>query len=152
MSTYCEDYPACGHTPQDPCARQWYDEPGAFDTSRPGNEHALCDHENGDCDVEPEEPDEVCDEYNLVRHGMCMAPLNEDGDCPDQLQHGDEYADLKCGEIMTWAVIWIDTNGEFYVQNFRSLEQAVTAERIANVSGLPVMMMSSREFIDKVTG
>ena len=51
MSTYCEDYLACGHTQLDPCARQWYDEPGAFDTSRPGNEHALCDHENGDCEV-----------------------------------------------------------------------------------------------------
>jgi hypothetical protein len=48
----CEDYPCCGHTDQDPCERQWYDEPGAFDTSRPGNEHALCDHENGDCEVD----------------------------------------------------------------------------------------------------
>lgn len=45
----CEDYPACGHTPQDPCERQWYDEPGAFDTTK--NPHALCDHENGDCEV-----------------------------------------------------------------------------------------------------
>jgi hypothetical protein len=50
--TYCEDYPACGHTPLDPCARQWYDEPGAFDTSIPGNEHAFCEHEFGMCDVE----------------------------------------------------------------------------------------------------
>lgn len=49
---YCEDYPSCGHTSQDPCERQWYDEPGAFDTSIKGNEHALCDHENGDCDVD----------------------------------------------------------------------------------------------------
>lgn len=48
----CEDYPSCGHTPADPCTRQWYDEPGAFDTSIPGNEHALCDHEIGDCEVE----------------------------------------------------------------------------------------------------
>lgn len=43
----CEDYPCCGHTPEDPCEPQWYDQPGAFDTSRPGNEHALCD----DCEV-----------------------------------------------------------------------------------------------------
>jgi hypothetical protein len=48
---YCEDYPCCGHTPSDPCERQPYDEPGYYDTSRPGNEHALCDHENGDCEV-----------------------------------------------------------------------------------------------------
>lgn len=47
---YCEDYPCCGHTPQDPCERQWYDEPDAFDTTK--NPHALCDHENGDCDVD----------------------------------------------------------------------------------------------------
>lgn len=48
--TYCEDYPACGHTPLDPCAPQWYDAPDAFDLSR--RPHALCDHENGDCDVD----------------------------------------------------------------------------------------------------
>jgi hypothetical protein len=48
----CEDYPCCGHTDADPCDEQWYDKPGAFDTSRPGNEHALCDHQNGDCDVD----------------------------------------------------------------------------------------------------
>jgi hypothetical protein len=29
---------------------QWYDKPGAFDTTK--NPHALCDHENGDCEVE----------------------------------------------------------------------------------------------------
>lgn len=49
----CEDYPCCGHTPLDPCERQWYDEPGAFDTRI--NPHALCDHENGDCDVDYDE-------------------------------------------------------------------------------------------------
>ena len=61
MSNYCEDYPCCGHTPSDPCARQPYDEPGYYDTTRRGNEHALCDHEYGDCyvdewDEEEEEP------------------------------------------------------------------------------------------------
>ena len=55
---YCEDFPCCGHTPSDPCERQWYDEPGAFDTSIPGNEHALCDHENGECDVEEYDEEE----------------------------------------------------------------------------------------------
>lgn len=53
--SYCEDYPACGHTPLDPCARQWYDEPGAFDTSV--NPHALCEHEYGFCDVDEYEDD-----------------------------------------------------------------------------------------------
>jgi hypothetical protein len=52
---YCEDYPCCGHTPQDPCERQPYDEPGYYDTSIRGNEHALCDHENGECDVDYDE-------------------------------------------------------------------------------------------------
>jgi hypothetical protein len=31
ISMYCEDYPCCGHTPQDPCERQDYDKPGFFD-------------------------------------------------------------------------------------------------------------------------
>ena len=57
MAALCEDYPACGHTTEDPCGRQWYDEPGAFDTSIPGNEHALCDHENGECDVDMDDED-----------------------------------------------------------------------------------------------
>jgi hypothetical protein len=66
----CEDYPCCGHTPLDPCDRQWYDEPGAFDTRRPGNEHALCDHENGDCDVEPDWDDEdEEDDYDYANEG-----------------------------------------------------------------------------------
>lgn len=47
---YCEDYPCCGHTPADPCDRQWYDEPDAFDTTK--NPHALCEHEAGLCDVD----------------------------------------------------------------------------------------------------
>lgn len=46
----CEDYPCCGHTPADPCERQWYDEPDAFDTRR--NPHAFCDHAEGWCDAE----------------------------------------------------------------------------------------------------
>jgi hypothetical protein len=45
----CEDYPCCGHTPLDPCGREWYDEPDAFDVRK--NPHALCDHESGDCEV-----------------------------------------------------------------------------------------------------
>ena len=46
----CEDYPCCGHTPDDPCERQWYDAPDAFDTTK--NPHALCNHEEGECSVE----------------------------------------------------------------------------------------------------
>lgn len=53
---YCEDYPCCGHTPQDPCEPQWYDKPDAFDTTK--NPHALCDHENGECDVDEYDEDE----------------------------------------------------------------------------------------------
>lgn len=50
----CEDKPCCVHG-YEPCEPQWYDAPDAFDTSIPGQEHRLCDHENGDCDVDPEE-------------------------------------------------------------------------------------------------
>lgn len=62
--TYCEDYPCCGHTYDDPCGRQPYDEPGYYDTSRPGNEHALCNHAEGECNVDfyDDEPDEDEDE------------------------------------------------------------------------------------------
>lgn len=64
MAQRCEDYPCCGHTAADPCERQWYDEPGAFDTSRPGNEHALCEHENGFCDVDDYDEDYDDDSYD----------------------------------------------------------------------------------------
>jgi hypothetical protein len=73
MANYCEDYPCCGHTNDDPCGRQPYDEPGYYDTTIRGNEHALCDHENGECDVEEDEPEcegcgdgggcDMCDPY-----------------------------------------------------------------------------------------
>jgi hypothetical protein len=53
----CEDKPCCLHG-MEPCDPQWYDAPGAFDTSRPGNEHALCEHEFGICEVDdPEDED-----------------------------------------------------------------------------------------------
>lgn len=51
INGHCEDYPCCGHTSDDPCAPQEYDEPGYYDTSVKGQEHRLCDHENGDCEV-----------------------------------------------------------------------------------------------------
>jgi len=63
----CEDYPCCGHTAEDPCERQWYDEPGAFDTSRPGNEHALCDHENSICEVGDDDEEFECDLCGVTR-------------------------------------------------------------------------------------
>jgi hypothetical protein len=61
----CEDYPCCGHTDDDPCGPQWYDKPGAFDTTIPGNEHALCEHEAGFCEVEADEDDEDEGEWSF---------------------------------------------------------------------------------------
>jgi hypothetical protein len=73
--SYCEDYPCCGHTPADPCSREWYDEPYAFDTSV--NPHALCDHESGDCDVEPDWDDEdEDDDYDYANEGREDAHLD----------------------------------------------------------------------------
>lgn len=46
---YCEDYPCCGHTPQDPCEAQWYDEADAFNPLV--NPHCFCEHEFGICEV-----------------------------------------------------------------------------------------------------
>ena len=59
----CEDKPCCSHGTE-PCDPQWYDRPGAFDTSVPGNEHALCDHEEEGCllDLESDDEDEPDDE------------------------------------------------------------------------------------------
>lgn len=75
---YCEDYPCCGHTPEDPCGPQWYDKPGAFDTTIPGNEHALCDHENGDCDVEDYGDDEESEgEWSFDAHDGFPYPPEE---------------------------------------------------------------------------
>ena len=45
----CEDYPCCGHTPADPCERQWFDHPDAFNPQV--NPHCFCEHEYGICDV-----------------------------------------------------------------------------------------------------
>lgn len=45
----CEDYPACGHTPEDPCEEQWYDTPeGKAHIWK----HAACDHDTGFCELE----------------------------------------------------------------------------------------------------
>ena len=49
---YCEDYPCCGHTPQDPCDSSPYDP-----WSDP---HLGCDHNAGYCYLADEEED---DEY-----------------------------------------------------------------------------------------
>ena len=53
---HCEDYPCCGHTETDPCTREWYDHPDAFNPSV--NPHCFCEHEYGLCDVEEYEDDE----------------------------------------------------------------------------------------------
>jgi hypothetical protein len=58
--SYCEDYPCCGHTPADPCERQWYDEPDAFTGA-----HAFCEHEIGQCDVEPDYANEGREDIHL---------------------------------------------------------------------------------------
>ena len=84
---YCEDYPCCGHTPLDPCERQPYDEPGYYDTSIPGQEHRLCDHEAGECNVDYDEPDcedeeHDCDSCHSTPDGWvcswCERPCPED--------------------------------------------------------------------------
>jgi hypothetical protein len=85
MAGRCEDYPCCGHTPDDPCEPQWYDKPGAFDTSRSGNEHALCQHEDGICEVEDDFDDDEAewearqDEQQILHDEMINDKLIQDG-------------------------------------------------------------------------
>lgn len=66
--SYCEDYPCCGHTPEDPCERQWYDEPGAFDPRV--DPHVFCEHEFGICEAdeyyEDEEDEEPAEDTELI--------------------------------------------------------------------------------------
>lgn len=47
---YCEDYPCCGHTPEDPCEYQSYDNPHRM--YEWAQAHSYCDHEAGiyECD------------------------------------------------------------------------------------------------------
>lgn len=53
---YCEDYPCCGHTPEDPCD---YTGPTAADMSAdPARYHLGCDHEAGECRYEEWDEDE----------------------------------------------------------------------------------------------
>lgn len=42
---YCEDYPCCGHTPDDPCGYQPYDNPQRM--YEWAQRHSYCDHEAG---------------------------------------------------------------------------------------------------------
>jgi hypothetical protein len=69
----CEDKPCCVHGTE-PCDEQWYDRPGAFDTSRPGNEHALCNHEEEGCllDLEGDDEDEptITEKLALMRRDL----------------------------------------------------------------------------------
>jgi hypothetical protein len=56
VSRYCEDYPCCGHTPQDPCD---YAGPTSEDIlADPARYHLGCDHETGHCDYEEYEDDD----------------------------------------------------------------------------------------------
>lgn len=62
---YCQDYPCCGHDMvNDPCDRQWYDEPDAFDPRV--NPHCFCEHEFGVCEAEDEYADEDEDEEEVA--------------------------------------------------------------------------------------
>jgi hypothetical protein len=45
---------------------------------------------NPDCDSN--HPPRECEQFNVVRQGMCKARLDSRGECPDQLQHGDEFS------------------------------------------------------------
>ena len=60
VNGHCEDWPCCGHTPLDPCTREWYDHPDAFNPRV--NPHCFCDHENGDCSVDDYEDEDEDDE------------------------------------------------------------------------------------------
>ena len=52
----CEDYPCCGHAPDDPCN---YSGPTSQDMlSNPAQYHIGCDHETGYCEYTDEEEED----------------------------------------------------------------------------------------------
>jgi ssDNA-binding Zn-finger/Zn-ribbon topoisomerase 1 len=59
----CEDYPCCGHTDGLPC--DW------APSNVTDNPHVLCDHEAGDCQVEPYDADEQDGAYDYVADHDC---------------------------------------------------------------------------------
>lgn len=84
---FCEDYPCCGHTPDDPCTRQWYDHPDAFNPSV--NPHCFCDHAEGICEAEYDDSDdcehagaEFTDDGWICSY--CGEDVNHMYDMPDQ--------------------------------------------------------------------
>lgn len=75
MARYCEDYPCCGHTPQDPCD---YVAPDFTNPEVAARYHIGCDHNAGYCNYEdPEDEDEEPEEY-------CGGSVSHDahGGCP----------------------------------------------------------------------
>lgn len=87
---YCEDYPCCGHTPDDPCGRQWYDEPGAFDPQ--ANPHCFCEHEYGICEV-----DEYDDEITECPEGCTDVEVVERGTTEGYTGAPIYWTDYSCG-------------------------------------------------------
>lgn len=49
--------------------------------------------------------------------------------------------------MITHAVLWIDTDGKFYVNNFESEDTAESVATVTADSGLPVQVIEKREFI-----
>jgi hypothetical protein len=97
----CEDYPCCGHTDGLPC--DWV----APDYRK--DPHALCDHENGVCEVEPDDDDEDEDlsgpEMVMAAWAATQPPDNfvndlacgHQVDTPDEKQLGDTLVCLVHG-------------------------------------------------------
>jgi len=74
----CEDYPCCGHELGD-CNGQKY----GSDASIQSNPHLLCDHENGDCEVQydddgdEDEEDEDDDDPNQYREDSYIGAMED---------------------------------------------------------------------------
>lgn len=81
--SYCEDYPCCGHTPQDPCD---YSGPTSQDMlADPARYHIGCDHNTGYCyyeEVDDEDEDDLECDY---APGGDKAHMR----CPIHIHHGE---------------------------------------------------------------
>jgi len=103
VNGYCEDYPCCGHTPQDPCSRQPYDEPDYYDTSK--NPHAFCNHEEEGCTAEyydPEWDEDQDDELDCDRSIALGLEDSATCDIPRSSPHSRHEGPTSLGGRASW--------------------------------------------------
>lgn len=90
--TYCEDYPCCGHTAQDPC--DWQGPTSDDMLADPSRYHVGCDHEAGFCDYADRDDD---DRFYGDPEGCIAAGIHGDN---ATMMDDESWECDSCGEII----------------------------------------------------